>query len=212
MRRTASNTPAGLGLRGCLAEKFRITGRGSEAHWIRRFLESGPTARLLDVGGGTGAFTSQFGAGDKEVVVLEPGSKDVRAGQGRHTTFHFVQGVGEKIPFRAGAFELVTAIRSTHHMHAPERFFQEALRVLSDRGRILIEERAKAPLLAGLMRFAPRCRSHHLDTRRSAEWVRVLHEAGFEGALVTPVGRWFFVSGAKRTRGNGPTVPHQVPS
>ncbi|MCI4369840.1 MAG: class I SAM-dependent methyltransferase, partial [Thermoplasmata archaeon] len=96
------------------------TGRAREASEVLRLLGGGPGLRLLDVGGRTGTFTVRLTGAAKTVVVAEPEVSVVRAASRRHPELRFVAGVGEHLPFAAGSFDRVTAIRSTHHMDDPE--------------------------------------------------------------------------------------------
>ncbi|MCI4344181.1 MAG: methyltransferase domain-containing protein [Thermoplasmata archaeon] len=159
---------------------------------------STPSERLLDVGGGTGAFTSRFAGTFSEVVVLEPNDAVARVGARRHSALRFVSGPGERIPFSDGSFHRLTAIRSTHHMDSPERFFTEALRVLSAGGRILIEEMGPGSPLARMFNRLGH-RGHHpgLDFRGPEAWGAGLSNAGFDEVRVLPDRRWFFLTGRK---------------
>jgi ubiquinone/menaquinone biosynthesis C-methylase UbiE len=155
----------------------------------------------LDVGGGSGAFTARFAGSSQVLTVLDPDARAVRIGARRHPTFRFVLGQGEQLPFPSSGLDRIVAIRSTHHMQAPGRFFSEAHRVLAERGRIVIEELTRASMLAKLFSALLRCRHRHperLDFRTAADWQRGLTDAGFDEVRVEGEGRWFFVSGRKR--------------
>ncbi|HEV8049208.1 MAG TPA: methyltransferase domain-containing protein [Thermoplasmata archaeon] len=193
-RGEAPSSGVWAGLIGALVN----AGRGSEAARIRELTGTGAGRRLLDVGGRTGAFTVRFARPGDTVTVLEPEAEIVGAASRHRTAIQFVTGRGEEIPFPPGAFDVVTAVRSTHHMEAPERFFQEASRVLSAGGRIVIEELAPSSGLAKLFSRLMRKRHHHpMDFRGPADWVRGLSEAGFEEVTTDAGTRWFFVSGRK---------------
>lgn len=186
-----------------IGDRIRTTGRGAERRRIQQLLEAAPTDHLLDVGGGTGAFTLRFADSLAEVVVLEPNNLVARVGAGRHLTLRFVTGPGETIPFPDGSFHRLTAIRSTHHMDSPERFFAEAHRVLSPGGRIVIEEMGPGSLLARLFnRLGRRCHHPGLDFRGPAEWEAGLSRAGFDEVHVLLERRWFFLTGRKDGTGS----------
>jgi len=57
---------------------------------------------------------------------------------GREYDFPFVAGVGERLPFRAGVFDAVLVKDSLHHFQDPARFLDEARRVTSPGGRLLV--------------------------------------------------------------------------
>jgi SAM-dependent methyltransferase/uncharacterized protein YbaR (Trm112 family) len=52
--------------------------------------------------------------------------------------FPFVAGVGERLPFRAGVFDAVLVKDSLHHFQDPGRFLDEARRVTSPGGRLVV--------------------------------------------------------------------------
>jgi len=160
---------------------------------------------LLDVGGRTGAFTTRFAPPEAGVTVLEPEGDIVRAAERRHPEIRFVTGHGEKLPFPDATFDRVTAIRSTHHMEAPEQFFREALRVLTPGGRLVVEELAPSSGLAKLFSRLMRRRHHHrpMDFRGPPDWVRGVTDAAFELVTSDDGARWFFVTGRKPA----PTAP-----
>lgn len=193
-----------VGVRENILDAISRRGRRSELRELCRILELGPTIRLLDVGGRTGTFTSRFAPPYERVVILEVDPLAARRGKLRRRTLQFVIGRGEAIPFLPDSFDRITAIRSTHHMHAPEEFFQEANRVLADRGRIVIEEIAPGSSLANLMsRLFGRRHHHPLDFRSPKDWENGLVQAGFVGVRVTSRTRRFFVSGTKAVRRDG---------
>ena len=108
--------------------------------YLRRALALEPGFRLLDVGGGTGAYTAVFGQGAEEIVVLEPHDAKVRYGQQRRPNLRFVSALVEEIPFPDGHFDRTTAIVSFHHVQTPDRALEEMHRVLKAGGRLVVEE------------------------------------------------------------------------
>ncbi len=108
--------------------------------YLRRALAIEPGFRLLDVGGGTGAYTAMFGQGAEEMVVLERHDAKARYGQQRRPNLRFVAAPAEEIPFPDGHFNRTTAIVSFHHAQTPDRAPLEIHRVLKAGGRLVGEE------------------------------------------------------------------------
>jgi ubiquinone/menaquinone biosynthesis C-methylase UbiE len=107
---------------------------------LRRALAIESGFRLLDVGGGTGAYTAVFGQGAEEIAVLEPHEARVRYGRQRRPHLRFVSAPAEAIPFPDDHFDRVTTIVSFHHVQEPDRALEEIRRVLKAGGRFVVEE------------------------------------------------------------------------
>lgn len=131
---------------GLRAAVFRIQDfLGARAHrrdlpYLREALALEEGCRLLDIGGGTGAFTAQFARGCEETVVLEPDPRKVAYGARRRPHLQFLPGRAEAIPFPDGHFDRVVAIVSLHHVADPDQALEEVARVLSPAGRFIVEE------------------------------------------------------------------------
>jgi demethylmenaquinone methyltransferase/2-methoxy-6-polyprenyl-1,4-benzoquinol methylase len=108
--------------------------------YLRRALALEPGFRLVDMGGGTGAYTAVFAAGCEEIVVLEPDRRKVAYGERRRPHVQFVAGQAEEIPFPDDHFDRATALVSLHHVQDQDRALQEVHRVLKPGGRFVIEE------------------------------------------------------------------------
>ena len=108
--------------------------------YLRRALAIESGSRLLDVGGGTGAFTAVFGQGAEEIVVLEPHDAKVRYGRRRRPNLRFISAQAEEIPFPDDYFDRVTIIVSFHHVQGPDQALEEIRRVLKAGGRFVVEE------------------------------------------------------------------------
>jgi ubiquinone/menaquinone biosynthesis C-methylase UbiE len=190
-----------------LGDRLRLLGRGAEVERVRSMLGLRPGVRLLDVGGRTGAFTSEFARGIETVVVLEPDTASVRSGAVRHPSIRFLAGRGEEIPYPASSFDRVTAIRSTHHMASPDRFLGEAYRVLGSGGRIVLEELSPS---SGLARFFSLLAGHHhppMEFRDASGWENALRAAGFADVRTAVGRRWYFVRGTKVAPTAGAPAP-----
>lgn len=116
--------------------------------------------RVLDVGGGTGAFVArlfpQLGA---QRCVLDVRARRLRSGRHRRPDLAYVRGRGERLPFPSGSFDLILAVMSWHHLTDPFAFLEEARRVVRDGAPLAIYEAdpstANGRRLAGLERWAP---------------------------------------------------------
>jgi SAM-dependent methyltransferase len=136
-----------------LAEKGELGSR-------RNAVVSGATGLVLELGAGTGegfkhySPNRQKGPSVTGVVAIDPDPTMVRtASRRRHEVpvlLHLVQGRGEALPFRDGAFDTVVATLVLCSVDDPVRSLSELRRVLRPGGRLLFLEhvRAAAPRLA----------------------------------------------------------------
>ena len=121
-------------------DAMRVRSRRAILPLLREAIRPGPSIRLLDVGGGTGAVTELFATACREVVVLEPDPKRVAYGQRRRPSFRFHAGQAEDLPFPDGGFDVVVALVSFHHFADADQALREIRRVLSPSGRLVVEE------------------------------------------------------------------------
>jgi SAM-dependent methyltransferase len=121
---------------------------------------------VLDLGGGNGV-TRHYLRPDVRYVVVDPSFDWLGPGWAPMaesfpclaTPPPFVRGIGEQLPFRAGAFDAVLAFWSLNHVSDPERVFEEVRRVLRDGGRFLAVLEDMEPRWRDLLR--PPFREHH---------------------------------------------------
>lgn len=114
----------------------------AELSAVAELLDDG--GRGLEVGVGTGRFAARLG--------IDCGLEPVRsmALQSRARGVHVVRGVGERLPFAAGSFELVLMVATISFLHRPRQAMAEARRVLVEEGRIVVGLLDRAsPLSAG---------------------------------------------------------------
>jgi len=126
----------------------RATCEGYDAFFRRR----GPLAgNVLDVGGGWGLFRQWWTARPGEhFVVHDPGIERHDAGaypeqrevyaRAFSKPLVFVEGVGERLPYRDGSFDTAMINAALDHTLDPQRVFEEIFRVLVPGGTFLCME------------------------------------------------------------------------
>lgn len=90
-------------------------------------------ADVLDCGAGTGIATRLLRARGARVVALEPGAKMAAVLRRGQPEVPLVRGDGDRLPFAAGSFDIVTYAQAWHWTD-PARSVPEALRVLRPHG------------------------------------------------------------------------------
>lgn len=104
------------------------------------------------------------------------------AREGGISNMHFVQGDVNSIPFRDGAFDLVTVRAATHHFPHLRRALQEVHRVLRPGGRFLVNDSVvpNEPEIDAFVNEAEAFRDPtHVRSYSMQEWERHLQAAGF---------------------------------
>jgi len=120
-RRYTAGVPAGL------AELVRACGK-----------EAAGDRPVLDVGCGTGRWTSEAIAAGRRAVGLDPSAGMLGRACARLPTAEFVRGRAESLPFASGQFGAVLCIYVIHHLDDPARFVREAARVLVRSGTLAV--------------------------------------------------------------------------
>lgn len=110
-------------------------------------------ARILDLGGGTGAPASVFGAGAREIVVIEPNERKISNGRAAGAPVTFVSGVAESLPYGPGQFDRVVSLMSFHHFSNADAALREAARVLAPGGRFVLYDFDRSNWRARLFAF-----------------------------------------------------------
>ena len=94
--------------------------------------------RVLDIGCGNGSLiTAIRQRGKIEAYGIDISPKMIEECRNRYEGIRFEISTGEKINFADDYFDAVTICCVLHHLHNPQKFFEEAHRVLK-RGGILI--------------------------------------------------------------------------
>src|SRR5262249_15722108 len=186
--------------REMMQHTYPILYRVEQSHWWyvgrRRIIESfvkpicdqitGRSARILDVGCGTGAnlvMLSQFG--DAEGVDISP---DALAFCRERGLKHLRLGAAEALPYEDEQFDLVTAFDVVEHMDDDVSGLREIRRVLRPGGRVLLF----VPTFMFLCGVQDEV-SHHRRRYRLPELRRVVREAGFEVERTTYANITFFL-------------------
>ncbi len=127
----------GMGYRPSRRDRFRLRARRALLERIRSLVAPEGT-RLLDLGGGTGATTTVFGKGARELVVLEPDMRKISRGRDAGAPVTFVPGVAEALPYGVDRFDRVVSLMSFHHFPQGDDVLREAARVLAPGGRLVV--------------------------------------------------------------------------
>ncbi len=96
-----------------------------------------PSAKLLDVGCGSGQFLARMHGLGWEVVGVEPDPAAVRAARATYG-LHVVQGTLESLQNGVGEFDALTLLHVIEHVPDPRETLHAAWRVLRPGGRLLI--------------------------------------------------------------------------
>ena len=143
------------------------------------------TPRILDVGCGTGANLELLGQfGDAEGVDVSMDALAFCRARGLQNVRH---GAAEKLPYRDGSFDLVTALDVVEHLDDDVAGLREMRRVLRPEGRALLFVPAFMFLWGVQDDVSNHRRRYTLDGLR-----RVVREAGFEVERATYANISFF--------------------
>ena len=179
-------------------ERGSVKKRAADLAQLHDLIAPVSGARLLDVGGGTGAATERFAIGCAEMVVLEPDRRKVAEGRRLRPAIRFVEGDAEGIPFPAGTFDRVTSVVAFHHMGNQDRALEEMRHVLRDSGRIVLFElppsRAPGPLFRWIAGYR---HAGHMAFHGPDELTAKLRSAGFTDVSTRPGDTGYFVIATK---------------
>ena len=130
---------------------------GVEAAALKRLL---PTAGeyLLELGAGAGRHTARY-VGYQRVALLDYSHSQLKLARirlGSEGSYDFIVGDVYHLPFKAGAFDAATMIRTFHHMAQPQAALASVRRVLTSGASFVLEFANKRNLKAILRWFGRR--------------------------------------------------------
>ena len=139
---------------------------------------------LVDVGAGAGGVTAVLGWRQDRLLTMDGSFELVRTGQQRHAHLGVV-GLGEAVPLRDGAVDVVTMLDVIEHLDDPGVSLREARRALADDGVLVITVPAHRWLWSGADELLGHVRRY--DRRMLREH---LEAAGYRVDTMTHVFSW----------------------
>lgn len=139
---------------------------------------------LLDVACGPGRLLAAFAPYVRYTVGVDLTremlmiARKARLDQAVHP-LGFVLGEGERLPFRDGAFTLVTTTLAVHHYADPGRVVAEMQRVCRSGGKVAVAD------IVGAADDAKRALANEIERLRDPSHVAVLSAAGLEDLLTS---------------------------
>lgn len=160
---------------------------GPDLQQLVEWAEGGPDKSLLDIATGGGhtalALSRLYGsviASDITQPMLEAAEEFTRTQGATNITFQI--GDAEALPFDAGTFDAVSCRIAPHHFPRPDRFVNEAARVLRSGGIFLLEDSIvpEDATLAECLNNVERARDpSHGRSLTQREWIGLIEDAGF---------------------------------
>ena len=144
--------------------------------------------RVLDIATGGGHTALAFAKAGAEVTATDLTPEMLKAAREHAqkqgvTDVTFREANAENLPFAPRAFDLVTCRIAAHHFANPQKFVQEATRVLAPNGLLILVDNI-APQhaeLASAMNFIEKTRDpSHVQAYSVKTWVAWLSDAGLE--------------------------------
>ncbi len=93
---------------------------------------------LLDVGGGTGRVTVLFQEISPNILIVDSAMNMLQEAQSKG--IRSVLSQSEHLPFHDGSFERIIMVDALHHVADQKQTLEEMWRLLSDNGKMIIEE------------------------------------------------------------------------
>jgi len=129
--------------------------------WIEKIIEYGEineSSRVLDVGCGTGGFPLGIVSLKKALIcALEPSSEMLKRAVAKDDsrTILWVQGDGQKLPFRDDFFDCVFMTLVIHHIEDKELALQEIYRTLKKGGNCVIMTHSHYRIKRNILSYFP---------------------------------------------------------
>lgn len=113
------------------------TGNAGYAYALN-FLNLNPADKLLDVGCGSGIFSSLASATGAYVTGIDASEALIGQARQRGTTAHFATGEMEELPFADNTFDVVCGFNSFQYAASTKNALAEAKRILKPGGRLVV--------------------------------------------------------------------------
>ncbi|MEM4204672.1 MAG: class I SAM-dependent methyltransferase [Candidatus Methanomethylicaceae archaeon] len=151
--------------------------------YIKRYVNLGAGTYIADIGCGSGYLLGllEWWFPQANYVGLDCDFKVLLRAKQETSRTLFVQGEAEMLPFKTSGLEFLIALHVIEHLYHPERFFEEAARVLEPGGFLLIATPNPAGLGARVMR-SRWCgwRQDHVSLHPPREWLKIIQGQGFK--------------------------------
>ena len=171
-----------------------------QARTVMRFVP--PHARVLDVGGGAGAFVEAIRREDCRPSVLEPSSASVRLIRSRVPEVEAVEATIEDAHIAPESYDAITLWDVLEHLLDPRAVVRKLRRWLVRRGHLFLQLPNSGSLVAKVLgKRWPLLLREHLTYFDSVTVRRLLDEAGFDVISVRPSLRFFPVGHLVRRLG-----------
>ena len=156
-------------------------GRGAMARAVADLADLRATDVVVDVGCGPGTAARRARRAGAQVVGIDPSPQMLRIARWitsarRMDGVRFAEGSAERLPLATASATILWAIQSVHHWEDPNRGLEEALRVLSHGGRLILMERS---VMSGARGHA----SHGLTEGQADELASLVESTGFAGVV-----------------------------
>jgi ubiquinone/menaquinone biosynthesis C-methylase UbiE len=113
--------------------------------WFRLLAGAAPSGRVVEIGAGPG-FLAEWAAAQKTHSLWV--ATDLLP-----APWNQVAADATRLPFRSGSIDAVVGIDVLHHLAEPRLFFEEAARVLGERGAVVLVEPWVTPLSYPIYRW-----------------------------------------------------------
>ncbi len=130
-----------------MQEKYDLIGqnynrtRSADPYLLERLhqlLQARSSGRYLDIGSGTGNYTSALSSRGLNMIGVEPSARMLTEARTRNEAVDWRQGHAEQIPLNDHEVDGVVASLTLHHWTSLEAGFREWRRVLKPEGRVVI--------------------------------------------------------------------------
>jgi SAM-dependent methyltransferase len=113
------------------------TGNAGYEHALQ-FLNIKPTETLLDVGCGSGFFSSLAHSKGADVTGIDASTPLIELAKERNAAINFLTGEMEDLPFADSAFDIVCGFNSIQYAESVRQALTEAKRVFKDKGKLVV--------------------------------------------------------------------------